>query len=71
MEIETYIENGITINKITPTEQDLASIDLKENRKNVCLSCVHYNEDNTCASCGCIVDTLMTFKISKCPINKW
>jgi hypothetical protein len=71
MKIKTYIENGITINQVTPLEQDMASIELKENRKNICLSCIDYNNDNTCNSCGCIVDTLMTFITSECPINKW
>ena len=42
MKIKTHIENGITINQVTPLEQDMASIELKENRKNICLSVIFF-----------------------------
>lgn len=72
MTTETYIEKGVTIHIITPDESDLASAELKEQRRNICSSCNKYNtEENSCNTCGCIVDTLMTFSTSKCPDSKW
>lgn len=72
MQTETYIENGVTINIITPDESDLASTELKEQRKAICIECNLYDsEGNSCNSCSCIVDTLMTFKTSICPTGKW
>ena len=72
MQTETYIENGVTINIVTPDESDLASTVLKEQRKAICIECKLYDsEGNSCSSCGCIVDTLMTYNTSICPDNRW
>ena len=72
MQTETYIENGVTINIITPDESDLASTELKEQRKAICIECNLYgSEGNSCNSCGCITDTLMTYTDSKCPEGFW
>ncbi len=69
---QTYVENGVTINKITPNLTDLATDEVKAQRKNICIDCTDYSsEDNTCSNCGCIVETLMTYTNSQCPINKW
>ena len=71
MKTETYIENGIIINKVTPSEEDLASENLKKERRDVCSKCEYYQKDNTCSFCGCITDSLMTYVYSKCPTLKW
>ena len=71
MRIEEEIIDGVVYKKHITEESDLATQEQKDAWKAVCLSCEFYNEDNTCGSCGCIVDAMMALVTSKCPENKW
>lgn len=72
MQTETYIENGVTIHNVILEDSDLASVEVKNQRKAICIECNSYNqEENSCSSCGCIADTLMTYTDSKCPEGFW
>jgi len=68
--IQTYTENGITVNLITLDNDSYANLELKEERNNICINC-EYNNNNSCLKCSCIIDVIMTYVNSKCPINKW
>lgn len=67
---ETYYQDGIPVTVVTMDESDLSSDADKAERLAVCMSCEKYELD-ACKACGCIVHTLMTYKTSKCPLNKW
>lgn len=71
MRVEEEIIDGVVYKKHITEESDLATQEQKDDWKAVCLSCELYNKDNTCGSCGCIVDALMALTTSKCPENKW
>lgn len=70
MREETYFENGIKITSIVLEDTDLASDELKNERLTVCQNCEEYSNES-CSQCGCILSTIMMYKVSKCPLNKW
>ena len=71
MRIEEEVIGGVVYKKYIPEESDLSTQEEKDSWKATCLACELYREDNTCGSCGCIVDALMSMATSKCPENKW
>lgn len=66
---EYYID-GVKITEIITEESDLSTNEQKTFWNSICGTCEYYS-DNTCNQCGCIVTNIMTYKDSKCPINKW
>lgn len=66
---EYYID-GVKITEIITEESDLSTIEQKDNWLLICNNCEYYS-NNICNQCGCIVANIMTYKDSKCPINKW
>jgi hypothetical protein len=70
MEKETTIENGIVITKMYQEDLDLATQDQNQQRLNVCNTCEHKGE-LTCNHCGCLLEQLMMYKVSQCPLEKW
>lgn len=67
--IET-VENGILLKNVVVSENDLSTNNEKETWLNVCSDCDFFS-NNMCLSCNCLIINLMTFKNSKCPIEKW
>ena len=48
----------------------MATSQQKDEWLDICNTC-EYKNDTRCKYCGCIIDTLMMLKTSKCPIEKW
>lgn len=71
MRTEEEIIGGVKYVKHISEESDLSTQEQRDTWKAVCLSCELYQEDNTCGSCGCIVDALMSMSTSTCPEGKW
>lgn len=71
MRTEEEIIGGVRYVKHIAETPDLSTQEQKDAWKAVCLSCELYQEDNTCGSCGCIVDALMSMSTSTCPEGKW
>lgn len=41
-------------------------------RLTICLQCPYVSENKKkCLKCGCNIKVKCTFKLSKCPINRW
>lgn len=70
MKTETYIKDGIIFTKMTQEDSDLATLEQNQSRLEICQGCEHFNQDR-CGSCGCLLEQLMMYKTSKCPLNKW
>jgi hypothetical protein len=48
------------------------SSDVKESRKNICLSCEFYDKPkDRCTKCGCNMAVKTYLRASSCPIGKW
>jgi hypothetical protein len=71
MRIEEEIIDGVVYKKHIAEASDLSTQEQRDTWKATCTSCELYQENNTCGSCGCIVDALMALTTSKCPENKW
>jgi hypothetical protein len=67
---EIYEKHGIKIINVIPEPIDLTTEEEKVQRFEICQSCDQY-DNGSCKSCGCIVNTLMAYKLRKCPLNKW
>jgi hypothetical protein len=70
MKIENTIVNGIPLQTIIYEKRDMATNQQKDEWLDICNTC-EYKNDTRCKYCGCIIDTLMMLKTSKCPIEKW
>jgi len=71
MRTEEEIIDGVRYVREIYEDSDLPTQAQKDAWKAVCQSCELYNSDNTCGSCGCIVDALMNLAVSVCPEGKW
>lgn len=57
--------------KITIVEdKPKASNELQSLRKQICISCEHFNNE-TCALCGCFINQKIFYEDSHCPASKW
>lgn len=70
MRIEETIVDGTLIKQYITENSDLATQEQKDIWSQICNTCDQKNNDS-CNYCGCILNTLMAFKTSKCPLNKW
>lgn len=68
--LEKIEDNGVLVREITYEPGDMMEDSQKMVNKNICFSCEFYNNDS-CLVCGCLVDSLLFLKTSKCPENKW
>jgi hypothetical protein len=68
--LEKIEGNGILIREIVYESIDMMEDSQKLINKNICSSCEFYNNDS-CSACGCLVNSLLFLKTSKCPKNKW
>lgn len=70
MKTNEYYIDGVKITEIITEDTDLSTKEQKDNWSSICNTCEYFSND-ICNQCGCIVLNIMTYKDSKCPINKW
>lgn len=49
----------------------MTTLDVLNNRVQVCKQCEHITKAFLCNMCKCFIPIKATFKDSKCPLNKW
>jgi hypothetical protein len=53
-------------------DEEKASDELQQNRKNICVNCENYNtEKDSCSECSCMITRRVYYLNINCPINKW
>jgi hypothetical protein len=70
MRKEERFENGIKIVKLIFEPSDYYTEEEKAPILEICNTC-EYKKIDSCSVCNCILETLISIKPSKCPINKW
>ena len=65
-------KNGVTPLDLLNPKHEKASVELQENRFNICKQCPELIPVvNQCKKCGCFMSLKTTMKIAKCPLGKW
>ena len=62
--------NGIKIINIIQDEFDMASVELRQQRLDICNGCDKKIED-TCSECSCLLSVRTSYQEITCPIGKW
>ena len=70
MKKETKVENGIVVVNMYSEDSDFATQEQNIQRMETCDTCEH-KDDLTCGHCGCLLEQLMMYKTSQCPLEKW
>lgn len=70
MTIKEFILDNIPVKVISTDEHDLTDKNLKKERNNICQACEFIN-NGLCKKCGCIVESKIIYKESRCPLEKW
>lgn len=53
-------------------DEEHASVELQNNRKNICSLCENYNSTvDSCSECSCMIARRVVYLNIDCPIGKW
>ena len=66
----TEYVNGVKVINIITGEDEMASVELKNQRLAICDTCEHKRNDG-CTECSCLLVVRTAYEESFCPIGKW
>lgn len=66
---EEYV-NGIKVTNIIDNVANMASDNVKQERRNICNDC-EFRREEICSKCECILDVITSLELSECPAGKW
>jgi len=70
MQIQETIIDGIIYRTFVYEESDMATSEQKSSWMSICDTC-EFKQEDSCGSCGCILESIMAYKTATCPAGKW